>query len=142
VFSPIHLAGNLYYLLLASVVPVFRDGISSVLQFPFLRANEWGMSIFVTSPMTFYLFLLNYRDRCSQLILTTVVIISVPILLYYGIGGPQFGFRYSLDFLPLLFFLLMRNYRQKYTKLSSGLKALILVTSLTNLYLFFTLVYV
>ena len=138
IFSPSHVPGNLYYLFVASALPVFRDGTSSVLQFPFLRANDWGMSIFVTSPMFLSLFLLDYGDRCSKLILTTVVIISTPILFYYGVGWKQFGFRYSLDFLPLLFFLLMRNYHQKYKKLSSRFKILILLTSLSNFYLFLT----
>ena len=60
------------------------------------------------------------------------------IFSYYGIGNVQFGYRYSLDFLPFLFFLLIRNYRNERPELSPGFKKVILVTALTNCYLVLT----
>lgn len=135
----VHLPGNLYYFLLATPLPVFRDNLSRVLKFPFIRANPWGMSIFITSPYLIYLFFLKYKDRLSKLVLATVFIISLPTFLYYGIGWRQFGYRYSLDFLPILFFLLIRNFRSKYSSLSNNFRLLIVISAITNLYLFVTL---
>lgn len=138
VLSPSHLPGNLYYFFLASPRPVFRDGISHVLKFPFVVADPWGMSIFITSPIFIYLFFLSYKDKLSKLLIITVVTIAVPVFFYYGIGFRQFGYRYSLDFLPFLFFLLIRNYKRKYINLSSGFKLVVIISALTNLYFFLT----
>src|SRR3989344_2034138 len=137
-FSLIHIPGNLYYFLLSTPLPVIKDSISHVLTFPFIRANPWGMSILVTSPYFIYLFFLGYKDKLSKILILTIIVISIPIFLYYGIGFRQFGYRYSLDFLPILFFLLMRNYRKKYISLSYGFKSVVIMTSITNIYFFLT----
>lgn len=136
VFSLLHLPGNLYYFLLATPLPVFKDGVSHVLRFPYLR-QSFGMSIFVTSPYLLKLFFFKYNDRFSKMVLATVFIIATPILLYYGIGWRQLGYRYQLDFFPLVFWLFMVKYKNKNINLSGRLKTLIILASLFNLYLFF-----
>jgi hypothetical protein len=137
-FSLIHLPGNLYYLLLATPEPVFRDGFSHVLVYPFVKLNPWGMSIFITSPYLLYLFKFKYKNIVSQLLLLTIFVIAIPVLLYYGIGFYQFGYRYAFDFIPFLFFLFIREYNDKYGKLSYGIKFLILISAMFNLYLIAT----
>lgn len=134
-FSLIHLPGNLYYFLLSLPLPVFKDNLSHVLTFPFIKANPWGMSIFVTSPIFAYLFFLRYKDRFSKIILISIALIALPIFLYYGIGFVQIGYRYSLDFLPLLFFLLMRNYKKQRSSLARNFKLLVIFSALFNFYL-------
>ncbi len=131
-----HLPGNLYTLLLAAPSPVRRDNVSLVLAFPYVVANPWGMSFWVTSPLFLYLLGLRYSDDTSLLLLLSSFVIAVPILLYYGIGYRQFGYRYSLDFLPFLYYLLLRNYRRQRDDLTTGFKAVILLSAMWNLYLF------
>jgi len=139
ILSLLHVPGNLYYFLLAGPSPVTFDGVSQVLKFPYVKANAWGMSIFVTSPYFLYLFRLKYDDRVAKELLLTIAAVASLIFSYYGIGYIQFGYRYSLDFLPFLFFLLIRNYRRENTELSPCFKKIVLWTSLTNLYLVLTL---
>jgi len=115
---------------------VRRDDVSPVLAFPYVVANPWGMSIWVTSPLFLYLLGLRHRDDRSLLLLLSSFVIAVPILLYYGIGFRQFGYRYSLDFLPFLYYLLLRNYRHQRGNLTAGFKAVVLLSALWNLYLF------
>ena len=131
-----HIPGNLYTLLLAAPSLVRRDNTSLVLAFPYVVANPWGMSIWVTSPLFVYLLGLRCRDDTSLLLLLSCFVIAVPILLYYGIGFRQFGYRYSLDFLPFLYYLLLRNYRQQRGDLTTGFKGVILLSAMWNLYLF------
>ncbi len=138
-FSLIHLPGNLFYLLLNFPAPIFKDGLSHVLQFPYLKGDPWGMSIFLTSPILIYLFTFKYKDTISKILIITILLISLPILLYYGIGYEQFGYRYSLDFLPLLFYLFIYKYRDKYSNLSNGIKLLILFSAVINIYLLFSI---
>jgi hypothetical protein len=137
-FSLSHLPGNLYYFLIAPPMPVLKDGLSRVLKFPFLTYDPWGMGILYTSPYFIYLFFLKYKDRLSKLLWITVAVIALPIFLYYGVGVNQFGYRYSLDFLPYLFLLLIEVYKNEKGDLSTGFKAVIIVSSLTNIYLLAT----
>lgn len=136
-FNPIHIPGNLYYFFLSTPLPVFRDGVSHVLKFPFIANNPWGMSIFITSPFLFLLFFQKYKGIESKMIWLTVGIVALVVFSYYGIGYMQFGYRYSLDFLPWLFFLLIKNWGSK-KKLSPWFKGLIIISAATNLYLFLT----
>lgn len=136
--SLVHVPGNLFYAFLSTPLPVFRDSISRVLQFPFLQANPWGTGIFVTSPYLLYLFFLEYKDRVSKMLLATIALIAIPIFLYYGIGYAQFGYRYALDFMPFLFLLFIRNYSMKHSALSLSLKILIIISAILNFYLYFT----
>lgn len=136
--SLMHIPGNLYYFLLSTPFPVFKDGISHVLQFPYLKVDRWGMSIFITSPYFLYLFFLRYRDRLSKILLGTCFSIAVLIFLFFAIGVHQFGYRYSLDFLPFLFLLLIKNYHSQHKTLSFGFKLIIILTAFSNLYLFFS----
>lgn len=139
IFSLVHVPGNLYYFLLATPLLFSRDGISHVLKFPYFFANPWGMSIFLTSPYIVYLFLLKYKTKITRLLLLTSLVISIPIFLFFGIGHIQFGYRYSLDFLPLLFLILMIGIKENLGKLCFGLKLTFLITALSNLFLFLTL---
>lgn len=135
IFNLKHLPGNIYYSLLATPLPVFKDSLSHVLKFPFIKVNPWGMSIFLTSPYLIYLFFLKYRDKMSYILLATIFFIAIPIYLYYGIGYVQLGFRYALDFMPFLFLLFMRNYWLKHKGLGIKLKIIIIISSFINLYL-------
>jgi len=139
VFSLAHIPGNLYFSLLSGPQPSFVGDTSQVLRFPFIEGNPYGMSIFVTSPYMLLLFLLSYRDRFSRFGLLTVVVIAIPIICYYGVGFSQLGYRYALDFWPLLFLLFMRGYHQRRERLSGRLQLAIVASSLVNLYLFLTI---
>lgn len=136
VFNLIHVPGNLYNLFLGSPIPVFKDEISHVLKFPFVVNNPWGMGIFVTSPYLLYLFFIKYKDKLSRLMLATSLLIFIPISLFYGIGFRQFGFRYSLDFLPYLFLVFMIGYKTFNNELSVFMKILIILSACLNLHLF------
>jgi hypothetical protein len=135
-FSLRHLPCNLYYLLLASPVAVRHDNISMMLTAPFVVANPWGMSIFLTSTCFLYLFGLRYPDATSRLLWLAVFVIALPILLYFGVGFRQFGYRYALDFAPFLYYLLLRNHRLQRGKLTPGFKAVLVISAIWNLYLF------
>jgi hypothetical protein len=103
---------------------------------PFPAANPWGMSLFITAPCFFLLAGLNYGDASSRPLRATAFVIALPIPFYYGIGYRPFGYRYSLDFLPLLYYLLLRNYRLQRGPLTVAFKIVIVVSALWNLHLF------
>jgi hypothetical protein len=142
IFGLIHVPGNLYAMFLSAPLPVFRDGISHVLKFPYIVNNQWGMSIFITSPYLVYLFwggrsiLKNQKAR----LLAAAVVSCVMICIYYGVGYRQFGYRYSLDFMPELFMIFMLLYREKHKRLTSSMTTLLVVTGIINFYLLLTFI--
>lgn len=107
-----HIAANLYVLLFKAPVPVKLGGEGLTLWFPFLRADVWGMAIWFTSPL--FLFLINVnRKNINYPALITGLLLLLPSLLYFGIGMVQFGYRYSLDFLPFIFLILLGALKPK-----------------------------
>jgi len=131
-----HLPTNLYYFFLSGPLLV-HQGDSLTMQAPFIRPNIYGMSIFVTSPYFLYFFFLKYKDRLSDILIINISIIAALLFLYYGGAGyVTLGYRYALDFLPFLFWLLMKNYFEKNQKLKTGIKITIVLSSLFNFYLF------
>ncbi len=103
--------------------------------FPYIRGNPWGMSILITSPYLLYLLFCSYKDRVSQFLILTALAILVFLSLIYTSGALQFGYRYSLDFLPFLFPLLLSHFAHHKAILPTFFKVIIIVSSCINLYL-------
>lgn len=137
IFSPVHLPTNLYSLILRAPDPVLRDPASWSLKFPYLKASNYGNSIFINSPYFLWLFGQKWRSFSSQArnLIVAAAISCLMVLCYYGIGAQQFGYRYSLDFLPELFLLFMIVYKTRHKSLSRGMKFLLLSAGLFNFYL-------
>jgi len=129
--SPIHIPANLYVLLLKTPEPVLRDGVQFVFKFPYLKADGFGTAIWFTSPLFLYL-ILSKRKSYTSSALVSIILIALPSLVYWGIGAVQFGYRYSLDFIPLLFLLLLTAFKGKLPELG---KLLILLGIIFNLFL-------
>lgn len=126
---PIHIPANLYSFLLMPPQPVTKDSHGFVLTFPYVKANPWGMAIWYTSPL-FMMVIIRFRTNKYTLPAgITMFVLSVPLFLYYSIGFAQFGYRYTLDFLPFLFLLLLPCLSGK---LSRGSIALIIMGVLFN----------
>ena len=136
--SLVHIPGNIYHFLFATPLPVLDQAGPPVLRFPYFKADPWGMSLFVTSPYLFFLFRAKYYDKLSKIILIAVFLASIPMFLYYGVGWRQVGYRYALDFFPLIFWLYIIKKAEEIPNISSSLKWLVILSSLVNLFFFYT----
>jgi hypothetical protein len=70
--------------------------------------DPFGMSIFLTTPALLYALRARIRPLQSSPALwcwAGIVGVLIPLLTYYNTGWYQFGFRFSLDFLPVMFVL-------------------------------------
>lgn len=101
-----HIPANLYLFLFAAPEPVKKDKVEYVVKFPFLRVNGQGLAIWFTSPLFVYLLMSRRRAYTISAILG-IFVLALPSLLYFGLGVDQFGYRYALDFYPLLFLILL-----------------------------------
>jgi hypothetical protein len=123
---------NLYYMLLKPPV------LLSI--FPYIAFNPLGTGIFWTTPALLFAFLAfrcrEYRWLAGSL-LAACLLPVVSLLLYFNTGWYQFGFRFSLDFLP---FALLLAALGMHVVLKWGEKALIVLSMLMNIwgYIIFT----
>jgi hypothetical protein len=79
-----------------------------LIQFHPLRIgfNGEGMSLFVTTPLFFWLLWPRQRPRLHRALWLTVAVVALPGFFYQNSGYLQFGFRFSLDYTPHLIVLL------------------------------------
>jgi len=73
-----------------------------VREFPYLRPDGLGLSVFLTSPGLLYAIRADWRDARSWLLLGGAALVLAPTLLYYGGGWLQYGYRYFLDSVPFV----------------------------------------
>jgi hypothetical protein len=113
-----HIPANLYSFLIMPPEPLKKDDNEGglYLKFPYLKVSPWGTAIWYTSPL-FLLLLFRFKKGKHFLsTLTAVIVLAVPVMVYYSIGFAQYGYRYALDFLPFLFLLLLPCLTNKLSK--------------------------
>ncbi|MGH7193259.1 MAG: DUF2079 domain-containing protein, partial [Candidatus Saccharimonadales bacterium] len=134
--NPGHIPTNFYYAFIHGPMPVFKTGTHELV-YPYVQNDPWGMSIFLTSPYLLYLFTLKRRELKGWPLnlLITASVICIFLLAWFATGYFQFGWRFSLDFLPLLFVLFMAKYRQRHERLSTSMRLLLLGSGAFNFYL-------
>ena len=115
-FSPWFLPGNL--------AAAFTNVPQITATWPYIRISGHGISLFATTPVFFYLLwprrgdeageaLDRYRWPMRRILWLTVAVTALPGLLYQNTGWFQFGYRFGLDYLPLLFVLLALDRRPR-----------------------------
>jgi hypothetical protein len=105
---------------------------------PFVVMDGWGLSMFFSTPLLLLIFTAPWRDKAVQAALMGAALVAIPSFLYYNTGYLQAGYRYSLDFLPLLFIPLIAASKGRLNWKMAGLVILsvyIGFLSLVNFYL-------
>ncbi|HYO48980.1 MAG TPA: hypothetical protein VEW94_03930, partial [Chloroflexia bacterium] len=134
VFSLMHIPQNLWYMLFQGPLPVpfpFPGQSAIRMEFPYAQPSTWGMGIFFTSPALLYAFRARLRDPLVQACLLGIFFVLLPLVTYFGIGWVQFGFRYALDFMPLMALLVARGLPTPMTNIS---RVLILASVAINIW--------
>jgi len=142
-FSYRYIPSNFYYYFLEGLNPNYASVSENCpkyqLAFPYITPNITGaISFFIISPLFILLFTADYRNKTNQLLLVTAIIITLTLLSYYYNGWPQIGPRYYIDCLPVLFMILLSKLKNEFTNTH---KAIIIMSSLLNLSLVYSLVY-
>ncbi len=69
---------------------------------PYVEISRHGMSLLLTSPALALVLWPVRRVPLARALALSALVIAVPIFFYQNTGWEQFGFRFSLDFLPYL----------------------------------------
>lgn len=129
-FSPVHISANLYSLLVMAPEPVLENPYELVLKFPYLKANGFGLAIWFTSTLFVFLIKAKKKEYTVNAVIG-VVLLALPSLVYFGIGASQYGYRYGLDFIPLLFLILLSAFPNGLTPFA---KTLIFIGIIFNMF--------
>ncbi|PKO13045.1 MAG: hypothetical protein CVU39_21145 [Chloroflexi bacterium HGW-Chloroflexi-10] len=90
-----------------------------------------GMSLLITSPALIFLFKARQRSPIVLGAWFSVLLILIPLMLYYNTGWYQFGYRFSLDFMIPLMVLLAYASQEKLPNL---MKVLIVLGVFVNMW--------
>ena len=127
-----HVPTNIYLLFFKGLEASFVPGTLIVRA---LVPDILGLSIAITSPILFYIFLADTKNRLNKI----SILGAVPILLFllgtFGLGAYQFGYRFALDFQPFLFLILCSVFKNR--KVSLFALALVLGSAILNSYLIY-----
>jgi hypothetical protein len=97
--------------------------------FPFVRTNPVGMSVLLISPWLLCLTSISL-DRLNGFALASCGLVLLAVLAWRSTGQLQVGYRFSLDFLPLIIFILARGDGN----MGGKFKTLVLLSFLSSLY--------
>lgn len=87
-----------------------------------------GTSVLLVSPFLVYVGLVPKWDLVNKLIAVNCVVVLSAVLAFRSTGFEQMGYRFSLDFLPFVFWLLMRSR----IELTGRFKSLILIATIVD----------
>ena len=88
-----------------------------------------GTSVLLMSPHLVYLCSVSRWDLTNKVIVVNVAIVLIAVLAFRSTGFEQVGYRFSLDFLPFVFWLLMRSRIQ----VTSGFKRLVFIATVIDM---------
>lgn len=100
--SPVHIPANLYAFFIKPPEVITESEHGYILQFPYFKADPWGLAIWFTSPLFLALLYKFRKGKYTKSALITAFLLFLPVVTYFSVGFAQFGYRYAADFLPFL----------------------------------------
>ena len=82
-------------------------------QVPFILPSWSGLAIWITTPAFIFAFKAPFKDRFIQVSWLAIALVSLVIFSHGTTGFAQFGYRFAVDFYPLLIFLTVRAVSQR-----------------------------
>ena len=76
---------------------------------PYITPSWAGLSIWITTPAFIYAFAANMKERMVRFSWVSILLISLIILSHGTTGFAQFGYRFAVDFYPILIFLTIKG---------------------------------
>ena len=97
---------------------------------PYVSISGHGLAMWFTTPLLFWVLWPKRKNPLHRPLWITVALVAIPTLLYQNSGWFQFGYRFSLDYLPFLILLIAVGGRP----LGRAARGLILAGIIINLF--------
>jgi hypothetical protein len=108
---------------------------------PYVVMDGWGLSMLFSTPLLLLIILAPWREKAVYTMATGALLVAIPSFLYYNTGYLQAGYRYALDFLPMLFVPLIAATRGRLNWKTACLVALSVAMGFLSLLNFYLLSY-
>jgi len=99
IFSPNYIKRNLEAMFLS--MPILKK------TYPYIIPSWGGLAIWITSPVFVFVLFIKKINNEIKAVLFSISTIALITLSHGGTGFTQFGYRYAVDFYPLIFFILV-----------------------------------
>lgn len=76
---------------------------------PYVKPSWAGLAIWITSPGFIYALLNNIKKKVVQFSWLSIILISLVIFSHGTTGFTQFGYRFAVDFYPIIMFLTIKS---------------------------------
>jgi 4-amino-4-deoxy-L-arabinose transferase-like glycosyltransferase len=76
---------------------------------PFIRPSWAGLAIWITTPAFLYAFFAKIKEKVVKFSWLSILLISLFIFSHGTTGFTQFGYRFAVDFYPILLFLTIKG---------------------------------
>jgi hypothetical protein len=130
-----------FWFLPRNLAAAFTNVPQFIGQYPYVKITGHGLSLLATTPVLFYLLwpkkqavaeasAPKYHLSLHTIIWITVACMAAPGMLYQNTGWLQFGYRFAMDYMPLLIMLLALDAR----KMGRLFYALVFVSFAVNLF--------
>lgn len=78
-------------------------------KFPYIKPSWGGLAIWITTPAFIYALFNGFRDKIILFSWIPIILISILIFSHGTTGFAQFGYRFAVDFYPILTFLTIKS---------------------------------
>jgi hypothetical protein len=78
--------------------------------FPYITPSWGGLSILITTPIFIFAVFNSIKNKLTIFTWISIILIAVVVLSHGTTGFAQFGYRFAVDFYPLLFLLLIKHF--------------------------------
>ncbi len=101
-------------------------------EFPYIQPSWAGLAIWITTPAFVFCLFAPLKQNITKFLWLSLLLVSIPVLMHGGTGFTQFGYRYAVDFYPLL--LLLTALGVKKTGLKKYHWVLLIIGVIVNLW--------
>jgi len=77
--------------------------------FPYIQPSWAGLAIWITTPAFIYAFFAKFKEKVNRFIWISILLVFLIVASHGGTGWSQFGYRFAVDFYPLLFLLTIKG---------------------------------
>lgn len=106
--SPLYISNNLKTIFAAFPKFIPRP--------PFIEPSWNGLAIWITTPAFIYALKNNLKEKVVQFSWISITLIALVVFSHGGNGFAQFGYRFAVDFYPLLVYLTIKSLSKKKLK--------------------------
>ena len=104
---------------------------TNIMRFPYIRVDGSGLSIFFTSTIFVWILFSRWKIPIVKFAAITCLVAIFAISGSFTTGGWHYGYRYAIDFYPMLFIILLHSFKKN---VSYKFLVVALVGFLINLY--------